>query len=45
MLAKQLNVTAAYVSMILNGKKEPKNAEQRFTDALNVLIMEQNKTG
>ena len=37
-LANKLNFTPEYVSMVLNGKKEPPNAEERFNAALNEII-------
>lgn len=42
-LADKLNYTLEYVSMVLNGKREPKNAEQVFRSALDELITEKNK--
>lgn len=39
-LAKKLGITDQYVSMVLNGKREPALAEQRFRTALNELIQE-----
>ena len=32
-IAKELGCTSAYVSMILNGKRNPPNAEARLNDA------------
>ena len=32
-LANELNCTAEYVSMVLNGKKKPANAKERFNRA------------
>lgn len=37
-LAEQMGVTPEYVSMVLNGHREPEGAESRFRDALNRLI-------
>ena len=37
-LANHLGVTDEYISMILNGKKTPKNAELRIMAALNEII-------
>lgn len=37
-LAKELDVTPEYVSMILNGHKEPKNAKEKFEDALQRIL-------
>ena len=42
-LAKELEVTPAYVSMVLHGKKNPSNAEQRFTEAVQALIEHTSK--
>ena len=39
-LAKKLGVTNDYVWMILNGKKNPANAEERIVKALDELIAE-----
>ena len=39
-LAEKLGVTKAYVCMVLNGKRAPKDAERRFTAALDELIKE-----
>lgn len=38
MLASELGVTDRYVSMVLNGHREPAGAEERFTAAVNRLI-------
>ena len=43
MLADSLGVTEAYVSMILNGHREPNGAEERLTSAVNKLISEQEQ--
>ena len=37
-LADELEVTNRYVSMVLNGHREPAGAEERFTAALNRII-------
>ena len=37
-LADELGVTNRYVSMVLNGHREPEGAEEKFTAALNRLI-------
>ena len=39
-LAEKLGFTPEYVSMVLNGKKEPKGAEEKFNQALNEIIEE-----
>lgn len=41
-LANELNCTAEYVSMVLNGKKTPANAKERFNRAF-VAIIERRK--
>ena len=43
-LAEQLGDTPEYISMVLNGHKTPKNAEQRFNTALDELIQEKEAT-
>lgn len=40
-LAKKLGVTDRYVSMVLNSKREPPEAEERFTHAVMELIASQ----
>lgn len=40
LLAEKLGVTREYVSMVLNGHREPAGAEQRFREAVNDLIAE-----
>lgn len=37
-LAERLGVSVDYISMILNGKKTPKDAEKRIMSALNEII-------
>lgn len=37
-LAEKLGYTPEYVSAVLNGKREPKNAEQIFRKGLDELI-------
>lgn len=39
-IAERLDVTNDYISMILLGKKMPKNAEERITNAINEIIAE-----
>lgn len=39
-LAKKLKVTDSWVSMVLNGKRDPKGAELRFNSALDELMAE-----
>lgn len=43
-LAKQLNYTPEYVSMVLNGHRNPSGAEADFSNALDDLI-QQKQTG
>ena len=37
-LAEEMDVTREYVSMVLNGHREPVGAEEKFTAALNRII-------
>lgn len=37
-LAQEMNVTREYLSMILNGHREPTGIEQRMNEALDNLI-------
>lgn len=39
-VSKIMGVTNDYISMILLGKKSPKNAEQRIMTAINEIISE-----
>lgn len=39
-LAEKLGVTNRYVSMVINGHREPAGAEQRFRAAVEELIAE-----
>lgn len=41
-LANKLGCTKAYVSMVLNGKRSPTNAEQTFQKAVEDLISERD---
>lgn len=41
-LAKELQVTKAYVSMILNGRKKPPNARERLEAAF-AAVLEKKK--
>lgn len=43
-LAAHMGLTPEYVSMVLNGKREPQNAEQVFRGALDELIAEKSAT-
>lgn len=42
-LADKLNYTPEYVSMVLNGKRNPQNAKEVFYAGLNELIAEKRK--
>lgn len=37
-IAEQMGVTPEYVSMVLNGHREPEGAEGRFLEALTRLV-------
>lgn len=39
-LAKHLDLTEEYISMVFNGFKNPKSAEEKFTNAINEIIAE-----
>lgn len=39
-LAKHLNLTEEYISMVFNGAKNPSEAEEKFTNAVNEIISE-----
>ena len=39
-LAEKLGLSREYVSMVLNGHREPAGAEQKFRDAVNELVSE-----
>ena len=41
-LADRLGVTPEYVSMVLNGHREPDGAEKRFRAAVDEIIQERN---
>ena len=42
-LADKLGVTREYVSMVLNGHREPQGAESRFRNAVNEIISTSNE--
>lgn len=42
-LASCLGVTPEYVSMVLNGHREPSDAEQNFQNAVDYLVNQQTK--
>lgn len=41
-LADEMHVTKAYVSMVLNGARNPKGAKERFEEAVNQVIERKN---
>lgn len=43
-LAETLGVTPEYVSMVLNGHREPVGAEEKFRNAVESLIAAKNTT-
>lgn len=43
-LSEKLGYAKGYISMVLNGHRNPKNAEQTFRKALDELIKEKEKT-
>ena len=44
-LAQEMGVSREYLSMILNGHREPDGIEQRMNDALDILIKKQSCDG
>ena len=44
-LAKELGVTPAYVSMVLNSKRNPADAKERFNAAADAIIARRNQEG
>lgn len=42
-LAAHLGYSPEYVSAVLNGKRTPKNAESKFKEALNQLLVEKQE--
>ena len=42
-LAKELGYTKEYVSMVLNGKRSPAGAEQKFREAINRILQEKGQ--
>jgi hypothetical protein len=44
MLAAELGNTREYVSMVLNGHRTPKDAEEKFTAAVDALIAKAART-
>lgn len=43
-VAEELGVTKAYVSMILNGARKPKDAKRRLEAAVDAIIDRRNST-
>lgn len=43
-LASELGVTNRYVSMVLNGHRDPEGAEEKFRAALARIIMRRSKS-
>lgn len=43
-LANEMGVTEVYVSMVLNGHRNPVGAEEKFTAALDRIIQRRNET-
>ena len=43
MLAAELGVTDRYVSMVLNGHREPDGAESKFREAVKKLIADRSE--
>jgi DNA transposition AAA+ family ATPase len=41
-ISQEMDVTREYLSMILNGHREPSGIEERMNDALNRIIEKQN---
>lgn len=41
-IAKHIGVTPEYVSMMLNGHKEPEGAEERFNNAIDEIVASKN---
>ena len=41
-LAKEMGITAQYLSMVLNGKKNPKDIKRRMEDAIQDIIKHRN---
>ena len=37
-VATELGVTASYVSMVLNGRRKPPGAKERFENAVNAIV-------
>ncbi len=44
-LGKELGVTSAYVSMVLNSKRTPADGKERFTAAVDSIIQKRSIKG
>lgn len=44
-LAQEMGVTREYLSMILNGHREPNGIERRLNEALDILIEKNRSVG
>lgn len=44
-LSDQLGYNPKYVSTVLNGKRAPKNAQETFTNALDLIIEDKVRRG
>ena len=44
-IAEEMHVTSDYISMILRGKKNPKNAEERIKNAIDVILKKRKVSG
>lgn len=44
-ISREMGVTREYLSMILNGHREPSGIENRMNDALNSVIEKNSKRG
>lgn len=42
-LAEELNMTKAYVSMVLNGKRTPPGAKERFEAAFEAILQKRKE--
>lgn len=43
-IADEMNVTKSYVSMILNGSRNPKGIKKRMEDAFDSVVSKRNST-
>lgn len=43
-MAEELDLTPQYVSMVLNGAKNPSNAKERFMAAVDAIIKRRKET-